>query len=98
MFFVILHPKVPVRSGTTKEGEAQESIRKVLALHRAKVMTMFKMSKEGIMRELAFLGAFISKQGKEVFSMIRMQLEEIKEKVRALSPAALQFIGPGDQS
>ena len=28
--------------------------------------------------------------------MIRIQLEDIKGKVRALSPAALQFIGPGD--
>lgn len=99
MFFVILHPKVPVNSHTVKEGESREPVRKVLALHRVKVMTMFSMSKKekGKSRELALLGEMITKQGKCVSSLIRIQLEDIKGKVRALSPAALQFIGPGDR-
>jgi hypothetical protein len=34
----------------------------------------------------------------EVFELIRMALEGVKRKVKVFSPAALDFIGPGDQN
>jgi hypothetical protein len=34
----------------------------------------------------------------EVFELIRMALEGVKRKVKIFSPAALDFIGPGDQN
>jgi hypothetical protein len=73
--------------------------RKVLALFRVKVMTMFNRSQEekGQSRIPKLRGKLIDKRGRYVSSFIRMQLEDIKGKVRALSPAALQFIGPGDR-
>jgi len=37
-----------------------------------------------------------AKQGLSVSNPIRIQIEETKRKIRVYSPAALQFIGPGD--
>ena len=98
MFFVLLHPKVPTSSQGFEEGEVQEPIRKVLALKRIKVMSLLKLfeKEEEIARKLALLKVIIPKRAKGIPTMIRIQLEDIKGKVRALSPAALQFIGPGD--
>lgn len=98
MFFVLLHPKVPTSSQGFKEGEVQEPIRKVLALKRIKVMSLLKMfEKEELARKLALLKVKIPKRANGIPNMIRIQLEDIKGKVRAISPAALQFIGPGDR-
>ena len=98
MFFVLLHPNVPTSSQGFEEGEVQEPIRKVLALKRIKVMSLLKLfeKEEEIARKLALLKVIIPKRAKGISNMIRIQLEDIKGKVRALSPAALQFIGPGD--
>ncbi len=51
---------------------------------------------EEMARKLALLKVKTPKRAKGIPTMIRIQLEDIKGKVRALSPAALQFIGPGD--
>ena len=48
-------------------------------------------------RELALQGVLSAKQGNRVSSLIRIQIEEVKRRVRVCSPEALQFIGPGDQ-
>ncbi|WP_428910024.1 hypothetical protein [Niallia sp. Krafla_26] len=98
MFYIILQPKVLSNSQASGEGEARETVRKVLAIHRVKVMTMFGMSEKekGVSSKLELLAEQIAKQGKRVSSLIRIQLEDIKGRVRAQSPAALQFIGPGD--
>ena len=82
------------------KNKVQNPVRKVLALFRGKVMTMFSMSKKekGRSRMLELPGKLIDKRGRYLSSLIRIQLEDIKGKVRALSPAALQFIGPGDHS
>ena len=99
MLCVILHPNSTTNSRTFKKNKVQDHVRKVLALFRDKVMTMVRMSKKekGRSRMLELRGKLIDKRGRYIFSLIRMQLEDIKGKVRALSPAALQFIGPGDR-
>ena len=98
MFYIILQPKVPANSKAHGEGEAKEAVRNVLALHRAKVMTVFSMSEKekGLFRRRELLAQRFSKQGERVSKLIRIKLEDIKGRVRAQSPSALQFIGPGD--
>jgi hypothetical protein len=98
MFFVLLHPKVPTSSRGFEEGEVRDPFRKVLALKRVKVMTLLSMFEKEADRAriLALLKVKTPKRAKRISNMIRIQLEDIKGKVRAMSPAALQFIGPGD--
>lgn len=98
MFYVILQRKVPAKSHVSGEEEARETIRKVLALQRVKVMTMFSMSEKakGRLGKLERLGERIFKRAGRVSQLIRIQLEDIKGKVLALSPSVRQFIGPGD--
>ncbi|TCN26531.1 hypothetical protein [Mesobacillus foraminis] len=101
MIFLNLHRKVPEQNAnaneTAKEEEAKEPVRKIL--NRVKVMTMVKATPEveRESRRLSLLGSQNAKQGSRVSSLIRLQLEEVKRKVGASSPAALQFIGPGDR-
>ena len=98
MFFVLLHPNVPTSSQGFEVGEVQEPLRKVLALKGIKVMTLLKLfeKEEALARMLALLKVVIPKRVKGISTMIRIQMEDIKGIVRAHSPAALQFIGPGD--
>jgi hypothetical protein len=98
MFFVLLHPNVPTSSQGFEEDEVQEPIRKVLVLKRDKNMTMFSMleKEEARSRKLAILQVKIPERDKGISNMIRIQSEDVKGKVRAISPAAMQFIGPGD--
>lgn len=99
MFFVILHPNGTNHSRTFEKSKVQNPIREVLALFRVKVMALLRMSKKekGWTRMLKLRGKPIDKRSRSLSSLIRIQLEDIKGKVRALSPAALQFIGPGDR-
>ncbi|WP_338470784.1 hypothetical protein R4Z10_18700 [Niallia sp. XMNu-256] len=98
MFYVIVQRKVPAKSQVSGEGEARETVRNVLALQRVKVMTMFRMSEKakGMLGKMERFSELIAKRGERVTSQIRIQLEDIKGKVLALSPSVLQFIGPGD--
>lgn len=93
-----LHRKVPAQAQDkgSKGNEASELIRKVPP--RVKIMTMFKMIEKvkSETRKQQIHGGFIPKQGIRVSSLIRIQTEEIKRKVRECSPEAKQFIGPGD--
>jgi hypothetical protein len=93
---VMLQQKVPARSHIAKESEKQEPVRKVPI--RVKVMTMFSTTEKvkSKVRKLYIQGSPTAKQGNRVTSMIRIQIEEIKRKVKVNSPSALQFIGPGD--
>lgn len=92
-----LHRKVPAQDKGSKGNEASELIRKVSP--RVKVMTMFKMTEKvkSETRKQQIHGGLIPKQGGRVLSLIRIQTEEIKRKVRECSPEAKQFIGPGDK-
>lgn len=88
--------RVPAQSHTSKGNEILEPIQQV---RRQKVMTMFKTLEkvQRVSRKLAQTGEVHSKHGSRVSSLIRIQIEDAKAKVRALSPSALQFIGPGDR-
>ncbi len=99
MFYVILHANSTANSTTFKKSKVQNPVPKVLALFQEKVMTMFSTSMKEKERSkmLESLGKLIGKRGKYLSSLIRIELEDIKGKVRAQSPAALQFIGPGDR-
>ena len=92
---LVLRTKVPAQSHTSKGNEILEPIQEV---RRQKVMTMIKTLEkvQRVSRMLAETGEIHSKQGNRVSSLIRIQIEDVKAKVRALSPSALQFIGPGD--
>ena len=96
MKLILLRRKVPAHVHTSKGNEHHEPVQEV---PRIKVMTMLKRLEKvkRVSRKLAQTGELYSKQGSRVSSLIRIQIEDAKAKVRALSPAALQFIGPGDQ-
>ena len=98
MFYVILHRKVPAKSHVSGENEAVETVQKVLALHRVKVMTMFSLSEKvkGKFKKLERPDEGTAKRIERISQLIRIKLEDIKGKVLALSPSVLQFIGPGD--
>ncbi len=91
-----LHPKVPAQANRSNGSETQVPIRKVPP--RIKLMTMFKMTEKvkSVSRKLAIQRDLSAKQGSRMSSLIRIQIEEIKRKVRISSPEALGFIGPGD--
>ena len=78
------------------KGDGKAPARKDSPL--VKVMTMFKATEKGAKhsRMVALRSNMNSKEGSRVSKLIRIQLEEIKRKVGAFSPAALRFIGPGD--
>jgi hypothetical protein len=61
-------------------------------------MTLFRTTEKvkSESSKLALQGVLFAKQGSRISSLIRIQIEEIKRKVRACSPAAKHFIGPGD--
>lgn len=96
MKIIKLHRKVPVQANKSKGDETKEPVRKVPP--RVKVMTMLKITEKvkSVTKMLALQSSFIAKQGSRVASLIRIQIEETKRKVGVCSPAALQFIGPGD--
>jgi hypothetical protein len=91
-----LHRKVPVQSNKSESDEAVETIQWIR--HRVKIMTRFKTTEKvkKVANRLALQCSLIAKEGTRISSLIRIQLEETKRKVRVQSPAALQFIGPGD--
>lgn len=94
--FMLLQRKVPSETNSSEGKEAQELIRKVPP--RVKVMTMFRTTEKvkSESRRQAIQGILTPKQGRRVASLIRIQMEEVKRKVRVCSPQAKQFIGPGD--
>jgi len=96
MFLIMLRPKVPAKATEAKGMQAQEAVR--IVLQRVKLMTLFKTTEKVVneARKLVEEGVLKAKQHHRVASLIRIQIEEVKRKVRSLSPAALQFIGPGD--
>ncbi|MDQ0200251.1 hypothetical protein [Neobacillus ginsengisoli] len=51
----------------------------------------------GRVKKRIFLGGYVF-QDNEVFEPIRILLEGVKRKVTVFSPAALDFIGPGDRN
>lgn len=95
MLFLKLQRKVQAPSNKSEGDEVKEVIQ--LVLHRVKIMTMLKtMEKvQGAIKKLASQPN-PAKQGLSVSNPIRIQIEETKRKIRVYSPAALQFIGPGD--
>ncbi|MEH7177773.1 hypothetical protein [Neobacillus vireti] len=97
MKFLKLHRKVPAQTEKSNGEVMKDSVRKIPP--KVKVMTMYKMTEEVVKecKKLAIQCHFNLKEGKRISSQIRIQLEETKRKVRVFSPAALQFIGPGDQ-
>lgn len=94
MMLIMLHPKVPVRSNTSKGIE----VRKIIQVMKVKVMTMVKTMEKvkSESRKLEQAGSLIGKQRDRVSSLIRIQIEDVKRKVRSCSPSNLSFIGPGD--
>jgi hypothetical protein len=97
MMLIQLHQKVPAQRNRSNGNEKQEPVRKIA--RQAKGMTMFKPIEKvkSESRKLELVGDVSAKQGSRITSLIRIQLEETKRKVRECSPAALQFIGPGDR-
>ncbi|MBY0098067.1 hypothetical protein [Mesobacillus maritimus] len=96
MLFLKLQRKVPARSNKSEGDEVKEVIQ--LVLHRVKVMTMFQTMEKvkGAAEKLANL-TNSAKQGRSFARLIRIPTEEMKRRVGVYSPAALQFIGPGDR-
>ncbi|WP_318509044.1 hypothetical protein [Bacillus sp. T3] len=94
--FMLLQRKVPSETNSSEGKEAQELIRKVPP--RVKVMTSFRTTEKvkSEARRQSIQGGLVPKQGRRVASLIRIQMEEVKRKVRVCSPQAKQFIGPGD--
>jgi hypothetical protein len=98
MIFLKLHRKVPVQTQESNGKKTEDSVRKIP--QKVKVMTLLKMTVQ-VKKEIEKLTIqcrFNGKEGKRVASQIRILIEETKRKVRESSPAALQFIGPGDQN
>jgi predicted CoA-binding protein len=97
MKFLKLHRKVPAQTKKFNGEKMKDPLRKIPP--KVKVMTMYKMTEEvkKECKKLAIHCRFNLKEGNRISSQIRIQLEETKRKVRVCSPAALQFIGPGDQ-
>jgi predicted CoA-binding protein len=96
MKFLKLHRKVPALTKKFNGEKMKDPLRKIPP--KVKVMTIYKMT-EKVKKEckrLAIQCHFNLKEGKRISSQIRIQLEETKRKVKVFSPAALQFIGPGD--
>ncbi len=93
MMLIKLQRKVPAQT-----SQNEEPVRKIQP--RVKVMTMMRMLQEveSEARKLALQGVLIAKQAGRVVSLIRMQIEETKRKVRECSASSLQFIGPGDRT
>ncbi|MDR7075593.1 putative CoA-binding protein [Neobacillus niacini] len=96
MKFLKLHRKVPAQAEKSNGEKMKDPLRKIPP--KVKVMTMYRMTEEveKECKKLTIQCRFNLKEGKRVSSQIRIQLEETKRKVRVCSPAALQFIGPGD--
>ncbi len=96
MILVKLHPKVPAKVNSAIGDEVQEAVRKVP--RRVKVMTTYSTTEKvkSESRKLAIRGDLNCQAGQLGTSTIRIQIEEIKRKVRECSPSALSFIGPGD--
>lgn len=97
MILVRLIPKNSTQSYRANGAKTLEPVFEV-ASSQVKVMTMLKATAKvkSEARKLVLLANQMSKQGKRISSLIRIQIEETKRKVRALSPSARQFIGPGD--
>ncbi|MGJ7923029.1 hypothetical protein [Neobacillus sp. LXY-4] len=96
MKLFMLHRKVPAQANGSKDKKAQELIRKVPP--RIKFMTLLTISenvKHKYRKQPITLGV-LAKQETQLSTLIRIQMEEVKRKVRVRSPEAKQFIGPGD--
>ncbi len=63
-------------------------------------MNMLKATEKvnGLSKIDHYNATYMPKKEVEISKLIRIQIEEIKRKVGFRSPAALRFIGPGDQS
>lgn len=96
MLFLKLQRKVQARSNKSEGDEVKEVVQ--IVVHRVKVMTMFRTVENvvGAAEKLANL-TNSAKQGHRLASLIRIPIEEMKRRVGVYSPAALQFIGPGDR-
>ncbi|OLS39945.1 hypothetical protein [Bacillus sp. MRMR6] len=98
MIFPKQHRKVPAQTQQANGEKTKDPVRK--SRPKVKIMTLLKMT-EQVKKEIEKLTIqcrFNAKEGNRVASQIRIQIEETKRKVRECSPAALQFIGPGDQN
>lgn len=71
--------------------ESKESV--IIKTVRKKKMIVFRRRA----KNKVFFGGFVF-QDNEVIDPIRMYLEGVKRKVMVFSPAALDFIGPGDRN
>src|SRR3954449_898981 len=98
MIFLKLRRKVLTKASKSESGETKIPVRKVTP--RVKVMTMLKTTEKvkHLFKKLSIGTSLIVKQGIIISSTIRIQIEEIKRKVGFRSPAALRFIGPGDNA
>lgn len=89
--------------GINEKVEKLETVRKIAAFVKAAVKR--KRNEKAVRpiekvneqpHTLKLRSEHTKKQEQPLSGFIRIQLEEIKRKVRIASPAALQFIGPGD--
>ena len=87
MKFFKLRQKIPAQASKFEGKQVKEPFRKVPP--RMKVMTMFKTTPKvkSVSSILALQGNLIAKQGSRISSLIRIQIEETKRKVRVTSPA-----------
>lgn len=98
MMFLKLRRKVLAKTHKSKSDDTKVPIRKVLP--RIKNMFMLKTTEKvnGLSKIRSLNDSLSAEQGIHISSFIRIQIEEIKRKVGVCSPAALRFIGPGDNS
>ncbi|WP_394232143.1 hypothetical protein [Niallia oryzisoli] len=97
IFLILRRRKVPVLAAINKGEGTNIPVRK--AVIPMKILTMLKaMDKEvRAFNMQALQSIFMSQEGGKLTGWIRIQMEETKRKVVQCSPAALRFIGPGDQ-
>jgi hypothetical protein len=98
MIILKLRRKVLAQTHKSKSDDTKVPVRKVFP--RVKIMFMLKTTEKvnGLSKKRSFNDSLSAEQGIHISSFIRIQIEEIKRKVEFSSPAALRFIGPGDNS
>ena len=96
MIFLKLRRKVFTLTRKSKGDDTKVPVRE--GFPRIKIMSMLKATEivNGLSKKRSLNDSLSAEQGIHISSFIRIQIEEIKRKVGVCSPAALRFIGPGD--
>ncbi|MBM4761006.1 hypothetical protein [Bacillus sp. B15-48] len=91
MILIMKHQTVPAYVNGTTRREA-EKVRERMKMSMVKMTEKVQIATE----KVALQGSLKFKHRNRISSLIRIQIEGVKQKLWSISPAALQFIGPGD--